>query len=101
ADLSVPLSARVDPREVNRALADSGADVVIVVPPPDSGLLSTARLLRDGHPVAVVVHLRKTAASAARTTAALADGHGGEPVGLIAVGARRSSGRYLAPGAGT
>lgn len=97
-DLNAAFSPRADAQAVGRLLTASGADVVLAVPPPDSGLLTAVPLLQAGCPVALVVDLQTTPMRAALSIGELCREHARAPVVAIVIGARRSSADYLTPG---
>jgi succinoglycan biosynthesis transport protein ExoP len=97
-DASAVLSATPDGGAALRLLEESGAGLVVAVAPVDGGLLTATALLDAGCPVALVVDLHRTTASAARGLVGLAEEHGCGTVAVIATGADRNSARYLTPG---
>ncbi|MGM0491354.1 MAG: GumC family protein [Armatimonadota bacterium] len=100
-DLDAALSAGVDAEQAQRQFAESEANLVIAVPPADSGLLMASPLLEAGYPLAVIVGLRETHVPDAQGLVALAAEHAAGPVFAIITGGRRSSARYITAGTRT
>ena len=101
AELAALLSAAADDESARPQPAASGADLIVAVPPAGSGLLDAGVLLEAGYPVALVVELHQTPASAAEGLATLAKQHGSGAVVAIVTGGRHSETHYLTPGTRT
>ncbi len=95
--LSVLLAPTTEPGVVEALLESIEAELVIAVPPSDSGVMAASPLLAAGGRVVVLVRMGETNAEDARAVVKLVQQRGTEPLGLIAVGGRHSSGRYYTP----
>ncbi|MFP4248338.1 MAG: GumC family protein [Armatimonadota bacterium] len=100
-DVDAALSARIDAEQAQARLAESEADLIIAVPPADSGLLVASPLLEGGYPVGLIVGLGETPARDAQGLAALAAEHAAGAFFAIITGSQRSSARYITPGTRT